>query len=298
MLVLGALFFFLDGAKAGMVGYFHSLAMMDFRMYEGLSDWSVLRPDDVLLRLAEWVGGEGRLLARAQSLRFLAVVAPFVLLHAAGAVLLYLFGGVFILSLLRRDDPSRQAVAAIPRLLGPALRLCVRLVAASWIWVPLVFVFLGKLFFAAWGEELLLLSMAGVLLFLFRAPRYAVAPLLLIDGRGVRESLSGSREKTRGFRWSFTVELVSAALALAVLTFLGGVLLRHFLAPLPAAFLASTVRAAAFCVWIVWYGVLGQAVLEASVSAEVARDPDDAAEGSGLEGSAADQGAVDIPQRQ
>gem|GEM_PF-4146754 len=253
------------------------------------------------------------------SLRMALMAAPFNVLYLCAAAVLLLGAAFSAIILLRFGGTMQHVSDGLGKRFLPALRLCVLFALHSFLWVPLLGIAAGKFLFAEYGDLIIAVEMVGFVTFLSLAPRFALSPFFLAEGLGARESLLLSMERSRGYRWSIASGISLFLLPLGILL----ALLLFFLPePSASAFFAILVETflmmATLIVATAFYVQLGLAILSApllstaeehgnikiatpapeifsgSRVADVGGNFHDFQEGLGLQGSPADEPAVNV----
>jgi hypothetical protein len=222
-------------------------------------------------RVLSFVGGEGQTFRQVQSLRFLLLIGPFDALYLVGVAAIYTFGGILVLAVT--DPTAREGVFfRSASLIGRMARVAATAFVRSYAWFPLIGVFAARYLFPLLGTVLIDVEMIGMLVFLARAPRFALAPLLVADGRAVRESLAESADRSLGFRWAILsgCALVGSAAILGVL--LADNLLSSVLPSVPLTIVVTFLWQAAWLFSVLILAHAGRSILaKSAVAHELAR---------------------------
>ncbi len=274
---------------------------------------SVYLGERLPMQLATLLGPEEQSFARTLSLRFTFLTAPFDLFHAVALSLLLLSAALCFLSLFLHRSALRETSDVLSTRLLPLLWFCALFVLRTFLWVPLIGILLGQFLFAEYGETLIALEMTGFVIFLSLAPRYALAPLFIVEGETPLRSMRRSEEQTRGYRWECI-----ANLSLIVLPLTGLCILLSYLLPASFAFsqvllpiITALLTQAVLIAGVAVYVELGKTVTETSVPSALAvlatqergqlkkpspvntgGDADDLPEHVGLEGGSTNQPAI------
>ncbi len=264
----------------------------------------------------------------ALSFRMAVTAFPFNALYACGAFALLLGASLSALLLLRFGGSLQDVSDGLGKRYVPMLKLCAAFALHSFLWVPLLGVAAGKFLFAEYGDLIIAAEMVGFVTFLSLAPRYALSPFFLAEGRGSVESLFLSQERSRGYRWSIasglSLFLLPVGIVLALLLFF---LPEPSVSALFVILLETFLTMATLIIATAFYVQLGNAILDApafttanergalkaaapspsradlgrnldpsacsgSRAADTGRNLDDLPEGLGLEGRPAHEPAV------
>lgn len=197
----------------------------------------------------------------------LAEATLFSVVSALRACLL-LVGFLYVLVLATAGGEPLAVVRRLPPLFFPSVAMFTCMIAASFLWIPLLYVALSRIagpaFDGAVGAFNASVLLLGSLAFLLIAPRLALAPVLLArDGLGARASVRESFRRTSGHWHQLLWSLSIAGFSLLAVAWMAAQTLRPFFPPQSPVlqFVAAIVSQAAFAVFVTFLARASLAIL-------------------------------------